>query len=205
MEKNKNEFLKNIKRTWQYIKDCKLNLVGYGLVSMTEAVLGAILPLVSAQIILNITSGVMEQLILSAIAVFLIGAVLYTMFYFKGFLFQKIYQKTLNGLQIAVAKETLRLEISEIDKSSSGLFIDRLNRDTQDISSMFMGYTYWISYVISNVGILVAIFVLNRYLFVFSLIASILIFFINKTSLSKQYKVQKELKILQEKKDWSYE
>lgn len=200
MEKNKNEFLKNIKRTWQYIKDCKLNLVGYGLVSMTEAILGAILPLVSAQIILNITSGVMEQLILSAIAVFLIGAVLYTMFYFKGFLFQKIYQKTLNGLQIAVAKETLKLEISEIDKSSSGLFIDRLNRDTQDISSMFMEYTYWISYVISNVGILVAIFVLNRYLFVFSLIASILIFFINKTSLSKQYKVQKELKILQEKK-----
>jgi ABC-type bacteriocin/lantibiotic exporter with double-glycine peptidase domain len=63
-----------------------------------------------------------------------------------------------------------------------------------------MEYTYWISYVISNIGVLVAIFILNRHLFIYCLIASIAIFFINKVRLSKQYEVQKNLKIIQEKK-----
>ncbi|MEI3508814.1 MAG: hypothetical protein V8R01_06950 [Bacilli bacterium] len=29
MKKEKSKFLKNIKKTWPYIKECKLNLVGY--------------------------------------------------------------------------------------------------------------------------------------------------------------------------------
>ena len=201
MEKQESaNFFKNIKKTWQYIKDCKWNLVGYASVSVIEAIIGAVLPLVSAQIILNITDGVMEQLLLSALAVFGIEFILYIMFYFKGFLYQKVYQKTLINLQIAVARETLKLEVKEIDKESNGLFVDRLNRDTQDISSMFMEYTYWTSYVISNVGVLVAILLLNRYFFFYAILVSLSIFFINKKRLSKQYEVHKKVKALQEKK-----
>lgn len=200
MMKNKSNFMKNIKKTWSYIKECKANLIGYAIVSIVEAVIGAILPLISAKIILNITDGVMMQLILSALTVFGIEFILYIVFYFKGFLYQKVYQKTLINLQSAVARETLNLEIREIDKASSGLFIDRLNKDTGDISGMFMEYTYWTSYVISNIGVLVAVFILNRYLFVYAVITSICIFLINKKRLSKQYEVQKNLKKIQEKK-----
>lgn len=198
--KNKSNFLKNIKKTWAYIKECRANLIGYAVVSIVEAIIDAILPLISAKIILNITDGVMMQLILSAITVFVIEFILYIVFYFKGFLYQKVYQKTVINLQTEVARETLNLEIREIDKASSGLFIDRLNKDTQDISGMFMEYTYWMSYVISNIGVLVAIFILNRYLFGYAIITSICIFLINKKRLSKQYEVQKNLKKIQEKK-----
>lgn len=198
--KNKSNFLKNIKKTWAYIKDCRANLIGYAVVSIVEAIIGAILPLISAKIILNITDGAMTQLLLSALTVFGIEFILYIVFYFKGFLYEKVYQRTLINLQTAVARETLNLEIKEIDKASSGLFIDRLNKDTGDISGMFMEYTYWSSYVISNIGVLVAIFILNRFLFGYAIITSICIFLINKKRLSKQYEVQKSLKKIQEKK-----
>ncbi len=99
-----------------------------------------------------------------------------------------------------MARETLKLEIKEIDKATSGLFIDRLNKDTGDISAMFMEYTYWISNVISNIGVLFAIFILNEYLFIYAIITSICIFLINKKRLSKQYEVQKNLKKIQENK-----
>ncbi len=198
--KNKSNFLKNIKKTWAYIKDCRANLIGYAVVSIVEAIIGAILPLISAKIILNITDGAMMQLLLSALTVFGIEFILYIVFYFKGFLYEKVYQRTLINLQTAVARETLNLEIKEIDKASSGLFIDRLNKDTGDISGMFMEYTYWSSYVISNIGVLVAIFILNRFLFGYAIITSICIFLINKKRLSKQYEVQKSLKKIQEKK-----
>lgn len=197
---NKSNFFRNIKKTWIYIKECKTNLIGYAVVSIIEGIISAILPLISAKIILNITDGIMMQLILSALTVFAIEFILYIVFYFKGFLYEKVYQRTLINLQTAVARETLNLEIKEIDKASSGLFIDRLNKDTQDISGMFMEYTYWTSYVISNIGVLVAIFILNRYLFIYAIITSICIFLINKKRLSKQYEVQKNLKKIQEKK-----
>lgn len=201
MEKKENaNFFRNIKKTWQYIKEAKWNLVGYAIVSIIEAIIGAILPLISAKIILNITDGVMEQLFFSAIVVFGIEFILYILYYFKGFFYNVVYRKTLVNLQVSVARETLKLEVKEMDKESSGLFIDRLNRDTQDISGMFMEYTYWTSYVISNIGVLVAIFFLNRYFFFYAILVSLSVFFVNKKRLSKQYEVQKKWKKLQEKK-----
>ena len=196
----KSEFFKNIKRTWKYIRECKTNLIAYAIVSVVEAIIGAVLPLISAKIILNLTDGLIDQLILSATAVLIIELVLNIVFCLKGIFYQKIYRKTLINLQVAIARETLRLEIKEIDKESSGLFIDRLNKDTKDISGLFMEYTYWLSNVISKIGVLVAIFVLNKYLFIYAIITSLCIFLINRKSLSKQYDMQKDLRKLDEKK-----
>lgn len=190
----------NLKKTWKYIKSAKMNLVGYGAVSILEAIISAILPLLSAKVILNITNGVINQLVISALVVFFIEIILYVMYYFKSFFYRRIYQKTLINIQKSLAKEILNLEIAEIDKNSSGLFIDRLNKDTQDIAGLFMEYTYWISYIITNVGVLFTIFVLNKYLFVYALISSIVVFIINRKRIAKQYEVQKELKVLQESK-----
>lgn len=199
-KKSKSNFFKNIKKTWKYIKESKANLIGYVCVSILEAIIDAIFPLIEAKIILNITNELISQLILSAFAVFILELIIYIIFYLKGFFYQKIYQKTLINLQVAVARETLKLKIKEIDNASSGVFIDRLNKDTQEISELFMEYAYWISYVLSNVGVLVAIFILNKYLFIYALMIAIIHFLINKKRLNKQYQVQKNLKKIQEKK-----
>ena len=196
----KSSFFKNIKKMWKYVRNSKCSLIGYLFVSIVEGVIGTILPLISAKIILNITDGLINQLILSALAVLIIELVLYTMYFFKGKFYQKVYQKTLVNLQVDVARETLKLEVEEIDKSSSGLFIDRLNKDTSEISGMFMEYTYWISKVLSNIGVLVSILILNKYLFIYAIITAVLIFMINKKRLSHQYKIQKKLKLIWEKK-----
>ena len=193
-------FKLNVKRTWKYIKEAKYSLIGYGSVSIIEAIITTILPLLSAKIILNITNGVVNQLIISSIAVLFIELLLYLMIYFKGFFYQKIYQKTLIGIQKDITREILNLEIEEIDKNSSGLFIDRLNKDTTDLAGLFMEYAYWISYIITNVGVLVTIFILNKYLFVYAVFTSLVVYFINKKRLNKQYEVRKKLKQIQEQK-----
>ena len=201
MKKNKNDNFKlNVKRTWKYIKEARLNLIDYGLVSVIEAIISAIIPLMAAKVILNITNGIINELILSAIIVFFIDLLLYAMVYFKGFFYQKIYQKTLISIQKSLTKEILNLEVQEIDKNSSGLFIDRLNKDTQDMAGLFMEYAYWLSYIITNVGVLVTIFILNKYLFMYAVITSLIVYFINKKSLAKQYEIQRKLKTIQENK-----
>lgn len=196
----KDNFKLNVKRTWKYIKVAKSSLIGYGSVSVVEAIITTILPLLSAKIILNMTNGVINQLIISSVAVLFIELILYLMVYFKGFFYQKIYQKTLIGIQKDVTREILNLEIEEIDKNSSGLFIDRVNKDTTDIAKLFMEYAYWISYIITNVGVLVTVYILNSYLFIYAIITSLVVYSINKKRLNKQYDISKKLKAIQEQK-----
>src|SRR5574344_836543 len=114
--KSKSNFIKNIKQTLKYFKDSKKYLFGYATVSILEGVIGAILPIISAKIILNITSGAMKQLLLTALVVFGIDIIMDIIYYFKSYLYQRIYRKTLVKLQVAVARETLKLEVKEIDK-----------------------------------------------------------------------------------------
>ena len=109
MKKQKSNFIKNIKKTWPYIKEAKKNLIIYAAVSITEAIIGAIIPLVAAKVILNITNGLIEQLILSALTVLLVSLVQYVMYLLKGLNYLKIFKTTLINLQLAVAKETLKL------------------------------------------------------------------------------------------------
>ena len=199
-KKEKSNFFKNLKKTFRIMKKSKRYLIGYVLVSLMEAVISIILPLVSAKIILNITDKVMDQLILTALVVFCLQFVSSFMTFFKSFFYRKIYIKTLVDLQMNLASETLKLEIEEIDKKSSGLFIDRLNKDTNDIAGMFMEYSYWTSYIITNIGVLVAILILNRYLFVYAIVTSISVFAINKIRVKKFYEVQKKLKKINEEK-----
>jgi len=196
----KDNFSLNVKRTWKYIKKSKFNLTCYGLVSIFEAIISSFLPLIAAKIILNITDGLMYQLILTSVLVLVIEMILYIMNYFKALFYQKIYQKTLIGLQKSISSEILKLEIEEIDKNSTGLFIDRLNKDTQDISGLFMEYAYWLSYIIGNMGVLLAVYILNKYLFVYAIITSLIVYLINSKRISKQSKVRKEWKRLQESK-----
>ena len=200
MKKEKSNFWRNVKKTWTFIKTSKGGLIGYTIISVVEAIISVILPLMSAKIILGITNELIEQLLLTAAVLLVINVLYAAIQYLKGFFFRMIYQKTLVDIQTAVAKETLKLEIKEIDKASSGVFIDRLNKDTTDISSLFMEYTYYGSYVISNIGVLFAILLLNKYLFIYAVITSLCIFMICKVRYSKQAKTSKELKKLQEKK-----
>ena len=189
----------NFKKMWPYVKDSRKYLILYVIVSIIEAIIGAILPIISAKVILNITDGLVEQLILSSLLVFFISLIMYFVMLCKGLFYQKIYKTTLMNLQIAVAKESLKIEIKEIDKVSSGLFIDRLNKDTEEISGIYMEYSYYISKIITNIGVLIAIFIMNKYLFIYAIITSLVIFLIYKKRLSKQYDVQKKLKRLREK------
>lgn len=202
MKKNKNVDKKNtwldLKRTWKYIKRAKGNLLGYLFVSICEAVISVVLPIFSAQVILNITDGLFEQLILTALLVLVLSAGSQMFSLLKTIFYRKIFNITIEAMKLDLTKAILNLEVSEIDKSSSGVFIDRINKDTEDVAGVFMEFAYWISYVISNMGVLVTIFILNKIMFGFSLIMAITCYVIHKKSVNKRYTIQKELKKLQE-------
>ena len=60
----KNNLFKNLKITWKYMTGSKLYLLVYFLVAIVDCAIGVIIPLFAAKIILSMTSGLIEQLIL---------------------------------------------------------------------------------------------------------------------------------------------
>lgn len=202
MEKTKKEERKqvklNLKRTWNYIKLAKGNLVYYVAVSIIEAIISILLPIVSAKIILNMTDGLFSQLILTGLAVMLLQCVIRLISFFKTVFYKRIFNVTIETMKMDLTKAILDLEIRELDNSNSGLFINRINKDTEDIAGVFMEFAYWISYIISNMGVLVTIFILNKYMFVFSLITTLTCYFIHRKKVNKMYKIQKKLRSLSE-------
>lgn len=199
MKKKDNAFLTDVKKIWKYIKKARMSLLGYGIVSILEAASSIVVPLITAKVILSMTSSAIKQLLLSAVLLLIVKLISSILVFFKAIFYRKIYHKTLIGLQTSLASKILDIEIEEINKNTSGLFINRLNKDTSEISSVFMQYAYYLSYFLSGIGVLISIFVQNKYLFVYSCLASLITFSIDRVKISKQYKVKKEVNIIEEK------
>lgn len=199
MEKKDNAFLTDVKKIWKYIKKARMSLLGYGMVSILEAASSIVVPLITAKVILSMTSSAVKQLLLSAVLLLIVKLISSILVFFKAIFYRKIYHKTLIGLQTSLASKILDIEIEEINKNTSGLFINRLNKDTSEISSVFMQYAYYLSYFLSGIGVIISIFVQNKYLFVYSCLASLITFSIDRVKISKQYKVKKEVNIIEEK------
>lgn len=199
MKKKDNAFLTDVKKIWKYIKKARMSLLGYGMVSILEAASSIVVPLITAKVILSMTSSAVKQLLLSAVLLLIVKLISSILVFFKAIFYRKIYHKTLIGLQTSLASKILDIEIEEINKNTSGLFINRLNKDTSEISSVFMQYAYYLSYFLSGIGVLISIFVQNKYLFVYSCLASLITFSIDRVKISKQYKVKKEVNIIEEK------
>ena len=199
-KKNKNTLFGAIKEVSKYFKNCKKEIIIYTLVSISDAVLGVVTPLLSSKLILNISGDAMNQVIQVLIIITALEILTAITQFAKGYSYKTINRKTMIGIQIRVAEETLKIKTSEIDANSSGLFTDRLNKDTGDLASVFMECTYWITNVIGKVGIILSVFILNKIMFVYALITSILIFCIEKWYTDYRYKANKEIRKLNEEK-----
>ena len=200
MVKKKSNILKKMKKTAVYMKGLKKYLIIYAFVALVEGILGIVFPIVSAKIILNITDKAMQQLVLSALVVFVLEVLQVISNVIKSLSYRKIHQQTSVNLQEKMIRETLKIELFELDKQTSGLFIDRLNKDTSDLSSIFMEFSYWITKLLTNIGILVAIYILNKYLFIYAILTSIFIFLLSKKRVNKESEFRKGLRKTSEEK-----
>ena len=116
-----------MKKAYKYMEDNKKLFIIYVVLSILIGIIGAIIPLISAQVVINMQSELWYQLM--AIALFFV--IMKMLSSFVGYLSSKVsrvfYRETYLNLQVEVARSIIDLETIEIDKNSSGVFIDRLS------------------------------------------------------------------------------
>ena len=190
--------MSNFRKALQYAKKQKKQFILYLIGNVTLTVIGAIAPLLGAKQLLYITDGLLEKLLIISICVLVIEVTGNLARYSSRKHAQLFSREVAKNIQIELAKQVLSIESSDLDKKSSGVIIDRLTKDTTHISDIFIEVTFSFTDLITNIGILFAIFIINKWIFLYYVIAITIIFFLEKTRIKKVNERDKAFRKLSE-------
>lgn len=185
------EFLKNLKFTWKFARKQKKNLIAYTIFSIISIVISVFVPILSAKIIVSLTNNEFKQLILIAILIFIVENIRNLVHCFQRHNSNILFRETYINLQTELGKEILKLENRVIDNNGAGVFIQRLTNDTSKLSDIFPMLINYLTNIITNIGIFGAIFILNKAVFIYLIVAISIMYLIEKKRVKLRIKMIK--------------
>lgn len=191
--------LKNLKSTYKYAKSGRLYLYLFLFTHVVFTILAVVIPIITARRLVLLTSGVFDKLFVIFIIIFIMEISRNLVRYIGSYAYNKFYYDVRRNLQIELTRETLKITQEDLNTTSSGVFIERINNDTDSLTDVFASLINQVTTIIGNLGILVTIFFINKYIFLayFSFIIIIIAF--NRYSSNINYMNRKKLKKEREK------
>ena len=193
------EFLNNLKLTWQYLKYQKANFIKYVLLNICLIIISVVVPILSANVIIYLTGSLFMQLALVALVILVVEVSRNVINFFSTKYVQILYRETFTLIQNDLGKEILTLDNKSLNDHSSGLFIQRITGDTSRIADVFYVITSNLTYILTDIGIFVAIFIINKIAFIYLFLSSLIIGYFQYMRSTKRNAKDKVLRKSQEK------
>ena len=193
------EFLNNLKFAWQYSKNQKKNLIGFIFTNILIIVISVIVPILSAKIIIYLTDNEFKQLLLIALVILLVEWSRNILNYIGRYNSNVLFRETYVNLQTSLGKEILKIENKNIDSEGSGLFIQRRTNDTSKLSEVFPMLIDFLTNIITDIGIFVAIFIINKIVFFYIIFMTVILYFIEKRRVRLRNENDKKFRKMNEK------
>lgn len=193
------KLINSLKKVWPYMKSEKKHIFLYVMISVLSIVINIILPIVSAKVIVNLTENKLVELISIAIVLFIISIIKNLFTYFQTYLDINIYWNSFSKLQKKLNGELLKLQNKSIDSKNTGLFVERLTSDTGRITGFLNVLTENIPEILTGLGIIIAIFIIDIYAFFIVLISIIIRTILENKRSSKVVSKDKEYRLKKEK------
>lgn len=191
--------LKNLKSTYKYARSGRRYLYLFLFTQVIFTILAVVIPIITARRLVLLTSGVFDKLFVIFIIIFIMEISRNLVRYIGSYAYNKFYYDVRRNLQIELTRETLKITQEELNTTSSGVFIERINNDTDSLTDVFASLINQVTTIIGNLGILVTIFFINRYMFLAYLSFIIIIIAFNRYSSNINYMNRKKLKKEREK------
>lgn len=171
------ETIKNIKKVYQYGKEYKKNLIGMIIAVISSTIIGIVVPLLTAKQIVYFTSSLWQQLFTISLVILIVQAYISFAAMFFTRRNSKVFQRgTMKNMQMKLGGEILKISQKDLDSNSSGMFIQRITNDTEKMAN-FIGWggLEHLRHILANVGALCATFVINRQVFLYYLLVSVVL------------------------------
>lgn len=172
--------LNNLKFSWNYVKGSKKSIVLFLISNLFQIGFSIIAPILSAKIVIFLTTNEYMRIINIAVIIFLVDYISDIFGYFINIMGSKIYRETMTEIEYDLGRNILMLENKCLDENGSGLFIQRLTGDTSKISTIYSGLIRLLSEIFRDIGLYIAIFIINKVVFVFQVLFFILIYLLQR-------------------------
>ena len=137
------ETLKNLKKVYKYGKKYKINLICEIIGAIIATVIGILVPLLAAKQIVYLTNNIWTQVIVTSLVILFVTVWEKANSVFLRKNTQVFRRETVKNIQLELGKEILKINQADLDKNSSGMFIQRIVTDTDQMAKMFtegLGY-----------------------------------------------------------------
>lgn len=196
---NFNETKNNMKMSWYFIKNEKKTLFIMSMFTIILSLISIAIPILSAKIMLNLTGGIFDELIKFSIFMFIVEITRNIISKLSMMVSEKYVLKVVTNIQLKMVEEITKIETKEIDKISTGTLIDRLN-DANGIVNIFSRILDVFVDFISNFGVLIVAMFINFYMFIFLILSSLVISYLDKKRRDVYYKEYKNYRKVNEEK-----
>ena len=184
-----------MKFAWKYANTEKSKIIKILVCDIITIVLSIIGPILSAKVIVSLTSNDYSQIFLIVIMILLVDGISNLMYYFSRTIATKVYIVALAALEVDLRRNVLKLENKCLDEKGSGVFIQRLTNDTAKIADAFQYLLGMTTDLIQYIGILVAIFIVNKMIFIYVFVMLFILYIFENMRTKKKNEIKKEEKL----------
>ena len=188
------KFIKCLQFVWRYSDGIKSRILFLFIVNILNIAFRIATPLVSAQVIIKLTNGDYNSLVYWGIILFTITLLEYSTYYLSRTRISFVYQRLSKAITKDIAENILKITNDDLDKAGSGIFLQRINSDTDKLADIFYIVFDVIGEVFIHVGNFVAIFILNYIAGIFVLLMMVILFIIENIRAKKKEKLDKILR-----------
>ena len=193
------ELKTNLKFVYKYARDEKKRFVLFVILNAITVAISILSPILSAKIIVALTTEEFKQVIYIALAMLLFSFILDLINLLIQRVSFKMHRNALAKAELDLGGEILKLSNAAMEKHGTGVFIQRLNNDISKITDVFGFMLNMLSSIVRDVGIFVAVFIINKEIFVYLMLVSTISFCIEKMRASKRNEQDKLMRKQREK------
>ena len=191
-------FYANIKKVYKYGKKYKLSLLLSIFVSIIYIILNVIMPIIGAKQIVALSNSVYEELIYTSLLLFFLTIISIINNAVLRYSSQIFFRGTTKDIQLELSNEILKIEVSMLDKTNSGIFINRIGSDTNEMAKIFSVGINKLTNILTCIGVFVAVFIINKLVFLYYILVVLILCLMH---VSKAKSVNAHDKIKRKKKD----
>lgn len=193
------ETICNFKKVYKCTKGQGKNLIKYLILSAVICGIYVLVPILTSRQLVGLTNSLWEELLIVTFLIFIVENLSNLIRFLNQKYSQIFFRETLKDIQTKIGKGILNIEVSSIDSHNTGVFTQRLANDTSSLSKVFSIGGRLITNIITDIGVFVAIFVINKMFFLYYITITLIFLFLQKRRVVEIEKQEKKYKSQNEK------
>lgn len=190
---------KGLKKTFRFYKKYMGLFVLMIVFSLLGSGLSVLSPVFEGNMVDQFTKFNVDKIFYYACLSFTVLVLVQTVYTFWYMILIKLNKNVKTDIKHELITSLTELETQNFDKTNSGVFIARINKDSKELASFYNDIVDCLADILSNIGFVIYIAFLNIYIFLFICVYVIVTFLIENHRIKLWYINKKRWKLADEK------